>query len=313
MLGELGQRREIKMQIPDWIPAEAWAGYVEMRAKNPKTKMTARAMELRIEDLRVFHEAGHDVGAILNQSTANSWTDVYPLKDKSVGQRGKLPALGRKGQATADNVKQWVEESPADHMLESKKRFASLLAALSDYYGWEVSKASAGLYWEGLKQYGYEAIEQAAWAHTQSPDENGRWFPKVADFKKFMEGSTADQGALAWSRVDSAIRTRGTWDDVVFDDAVIHRVVADMGGWVLLGSKDDKEWPFVAKEFQQRYRSFKQQGGVPEHPERLIGMANAHNRANGQPLLPPILIGDKEKAKSILLGTNATKQVALTD
>jgi hypothetical protein len=189
--------------------------------------------------------------------------------------------------------------------IEERRRFASLLTALADYYKYEVSKAVAGLYWEGLKQYDYEAIEQACWAHTQVPDESGRWFPKITDLRKFLEGSTQDQGALAWSRVDSAIRTRGTWDDVVFDDPIIHRVVADMGGWILLGSKDDKEWPFIAKEFQQRYRSFRQRGGVPEHPVRLIGMANSYNASNGQPLLAPILIGDADKAKQVLLGSSA--------
>jgi hypothetical protein len=105
-----------------------------------------------------------------------------------------------------------------DH-IDERRKFASLLTALSDYYRQEISKAVAGLYWEGLKQYDYEAIEKAAWAHTQNPDESGRWFPKIADLRKLLEGSTVDQAAIAWSKVDTAIRTRGTWDDVVFDDA----------------------------------------------------------------------------------------------
>lgn len=42
--------------------------------------MTDRAMQLRIDDLKKFRDAGHDVGAILDQSTASSWTDLYPPK-----------------------------------------------------------------------------------------------------------------------------------------------------------------------------------------------------------------------------------------
>lgn len=300
------------MILPDWIPAEAWNGYVEMRARSPKTKMTPRAMELRIKDLEKFRDAGHDVGAILDNSTVNGYTDLYvPKQDgKRVSAAPGLPQLGKHGNATAESAKQWLGDEPMDETLEQKKKFATLLTHMADYYKSELSRSMLAIYWAGLRQYSYEAIEKACWAHTQLPDEAGRWMPRNSDIIKMMEGNTTDQGALAWSRVDSAIRTRGTWDDVVFDDPVIHRVVADMGGWVLLGSKDDKEWPFVAKEFQQRYRSFKQQGGIPEHPARLTGMANAHNKAAGQPLLPPILIGDKEKAKSVLLGT-ATKHVAL--
>lgn len=188
--------------------------------------------------------------------------------------------------------------------IEERRRFASLLTALSDYYKSEISKAVAGIYWNGLKQYDYEAIEKAAWAHTQLPDEAGRWMPRNSDLIKMIEGSTVDQAAVAWSKVDTAIRVRGTWDDVVFDEAIIHRVIADMGGWVNIGSKDDKEWPFVGKEFQTRYRSFRMRAETPDYPAKLTGTANAYNEANSKPALPPILLGDVEAAKRVLKGGN---------
>lgn len=198
--------------------------------------------------------------------------------------------------------------------IDERRRFASLLTALSDYYKSEISKAVAALYWEGLRQYDFEAIEQAAWAHTQNPDDAGRWLPRISDLRRIMEGSTQDQAAIAWSKVDTAVRVRGTWDDVVFDDAIIHRVIADMGGWVLVGSKGDDEWPFVGKEFQQRYRGFRTRDQMPEYPRQLTGMSNAANRAAGQPQLPPILIGDVDKAKAVLKGAlaigNGPRQIA---
>lgn len=187
--------------------------------------------------------------------------------------------------------------------IEERRRFAALMTALSDYYKSDISKASAGIYWEGLKQYDYPAIEKACWAHTQLPDEAGRWLPRNSDIIKMIEGSTVDQAAIAWTKVDTAVRTRGTWDDVVFDDALIHRVIADMGGWVLVGSKGDDEWPFVGKEFQQRYRGFRMRDQLPDYPPKLTGIANAANRAAGKPLLPPILLGDQEKAKAVIRGT----------
>jgi hypothetical protein len=194
-----------------------------------------------------------------------------------------------------------------DDNIEERRRFAALLTALSDYYKSEISKAVAGIYWQGLRQYDYEAIEKACWAHTQLPDEAGRWMPRNSDIIKMIDGSTVDQAAIAWSKVDSAIRVRGTWDDVVFDDPLIHRVVADMGGWVQIGTKDDDAWPFVGKEFQTRYRSFRMRGTVPDYPARLTGIANAHNAANNKPMLAPILIGDAEKAKQVFKhGAGAT-------
>lgn len=99
--------------VPDWMPTEAWEGYVEMRNRSPKTKMTKRAEELRIKDLKALHDAGHDVGAVLDQSTANSWTDVYPVKDKQVQRVAspKFKTLGKHGQATANNLMDWLEEA----------------------------------------------------------------------------------------------------------------------------------------------------------------------------------------------------------
>jgi len=291
----------IAFSLPDWIPAEAWAGYVEMRARSPKTKMTLRAMELRIKDLEKFRDAGHDVGAILDNSTVNGYTDLYVPKEdgKRVSAAPGLPQLGKHGNATAENAKQWIGDEPMDDTLEQKKRFATLLTHMADYYKSELSRSMLSIYWAGLRQYSYEAIEKACWAHTQLPDEAGRWMPRNSDIIKMIDGGTDDRSQIAWSKVDQAVRVRGTWDDVIFDDATIHRVLADMGGWILVGSKDDKEWPFVAKEFQQRYRAYAQRGAVTEYPARLTGQANAHNSANGRPILPAVLYGDPEKAKLV--------------
>jgi len=302
--------------LPDWLPLDAWNGWVEMR-KRIKKPMTERAEELRIKDLAAFHAAGEDVGAILDQSTANNWTDLYPLKERrdasTRGSKTKLPQLGKHGQATAENAQEWLADEPMAETLEQKKQFATLLTHLADYYKSELSRAMLGIYWAGLRQYSYEAIEKACWAHTQLPDEAGRWMPRNSDIIKMIDGGTDDRSQVAWSKVDQAVRVRGTWDDVIFDDATIHRVLADMGGWILVGSKDDKEWPFVAKEFQQRYRAYAQRGGAPEYPAQLTGQANAHNRAQGMPLLPAVLYGDPEKAKLVYRRGSGVTLVGMQD
>ncbi len=185
--------------------------------------------------------------------------------------------------------------------LEEKRRFASLMVALSDYYKSEISKAVLALYWEGLKQYDYASIEKAAWAHTQSPDENGRWMPKISDLAKVLQGSTKDQAAVAWSKVDRAIRVVGTYQDVAFDDALIHRVIQDMGGWVLIGNKTDDDWPFVAREFENRYRGYRMRDEMPAYPRKLVGIASAQNAESGINFSQgTVLIGDEKKAIDVI-------------
>lgn len=293
--------------LPDWLPLDAWDGYVEMRKKQKKP-LTQRAMELRIADLAKWRIAGQDVAAILDQSTANGWTDLYEVRGterRHDSDRRGIQALGKKGQATADNAKAWLEtDQSADAIKVAKQRFAALFTGLADYYKDEVSQASLKIYWEGLKHFDYEAIEQAAWAHTQLPDESGHWMPRVDSLRRMLEGRTSDQGQIAWSKVDRAVRTIGPYWDVAFDDPIIHRVIADMGGWVQINSSDDKNWPFVAKEFVNRYQSFKMTGQQPEHERYLIGMATAHNQAAGLTDEKPQirLLGNVDKARQIASG-----------
>lgn len=78
------QKKEAELPLdfalPEWVPAEAWDGYVAMRRKQRKP-MTDRARDLKIAELQRFRDEGYDIGAILDKSTANSWTDIYPPKD----------------------------------------------------------------------------------------------------------------------------------------------------------------------------------------------------------------------------------------
>lgn len=182
--------------------------------------------------------------------------------------------------------------------------FVSLLTGISDYYGKKLSKTSIDLYWQGLRQYDYEGIERAMWQHTQTPDEAGRWMPTISDLTKMMVGRTADQASLAWSKVNRAVHQIGPHEDVVFDDPLIHRVLDDMGGWSPLGAKEEKEWPFVAKEFETRYRAYKMIGQMPEYPRVLCGIANAANAAVGMPKLGVRLIGDRALCLALLNGAS---------
>lgn len=70
--------------LPDWIPAEAWTGYVEMR-KTIRKPLTDRAKTLAISELAKLNAEGHDPAAVLNQSTLHSWQGLFPLKGSAPG------------------------------------------------------------------------------------------------------------------------------------------------------------------------------------------------------------------------------------
>lgn len=181
------------------------------------------------------------------------------------------------------------------------KDFLKMLTAAADYYGKPVSEGVQQLYWQGLEQYDFPAVEKALWDHVQNPD-NGQFMPRIADITRAMQGRTQDQAALAWAKVDAAIRRIGTYADVVFDDSIIHRVIADMGGWIWFGKQSYEEWPFVAKKFEDMYRGYRVRGEVPQYQPILIGIANAQNQQDGFALQPPILIGNEMNAQRVMNG-----------
>lgn len=69
--------------LPDWVDREAWNGFCEMR-KRKRLPMTDRAKSLILKKLEAFRAQGHDPAAILDASTASSWTDVYEPKEQKI-------------------------------------------------------------------------------------------------------------------------------------------------------------------------------------------------------------------------------------
>lgn len=91
--------------LPNWVPLDAWSGYVEMR-KRIKKPMTDRAVDLKIKDLDKFKQLGHDITSILDKSTANNWTDLYepkPMQQKN-GHINKQEALEASNRAVVERL-----------------------------------------------------------------------------------------------------------------------------------------------------------------------------------------------------------------
>jgi hypothetical protein len=190
------------------------------------------------------------------------------------------------------------------------QKFHEGMVGVMSFYNKDVSQFSLDVWWNALKQYDLLAIQQAFNRHLMNPD-SGQFQPKPADIVRMLQGSTQDSALSAWAKVDKAVRHVGTYASVVFDDPLIHAVLHDMGGWVSLGMKTEDEWPFVAKEFENRYRGFKSRGIVPEYRRALVGIAEASNQKNGHDSQPPMMIGNAEKAQQVYLGGVDVVQIGI--
>jgi hypothetical protein len=68
--------------LPDWLPADAWNGWIEMR-KVRKKPLTERATQRALSKLDAMRLAGQDIAEVLDRSTMNGWTDLYEIKGAS--------------------------------------------------------------------------------------------------------------------------------------------------------------------------------------------------------------------------------------
>lgn len=76
--------------LPDWMPADAWNLFNEHRERISRKTWTPAAINLTIRDLGRFRDDGMDPAAILEQSVANGWRGVFPLKSRPKQAPGKL-------------------------------------------------------------------------------------------------------------------------------------------------------------------------------------------------------------------------------
>jgi hypothetical protein len=88
----------LKFAIPEWVPHDPWAAFLEMRHKQ-KRDLTEYAMQLIIRKLESLRALGQDPGAILDQSTQNGWLSLYELKESGGAKNEKKRSFNRAEEA----------------------------------------------------------------------------------------------------------------------------------------------------------------------------------------------------------------------
>lgn len=71
--------REKKFILPEWVPSEPWADFLEMR-KKIKAVPTQKAIKMLVTELETFRAEGQDIAAVLNQSTKKNWRGLFRVK-----------------------------------------------------------------------------------------------------------------------------------------------------------------------------------------------------------------------------------------
>jgi hypothetical protein len=72
-------KTNLGIELPDWVPQEAWKDWLEVRTKS-RTPNTDRALALALNQLQRLRDDGQDPKAVLELATVSGWKGLYPLK-----------------------------------------------------------------------------------------------------------------------------------------------------------------------------------------------------------------------------------------
>jgi hypothetical protein len=84
-----------EMELPEWLPRDAWTEFVEHRNETKKP-LTERAARTNIKKLSELRSKGQDPRAVINQTIAGGWTGLFEVSSgrntTSKAPPMKLPA-----------------------------------------------------------------------------------------------------------------------------------------------------------------------------------------------------------------------------
>lgn len=185
-----------------------------------------------------------------------------------------------------------------------KQAFGNLITDALGFYRRDVSTFALSVWWAACQPFDLEQVAKAITSHAMDP-EAGRFAPLPADIVRELAGTRTDRSQLAWNKTLGAMASVGSWTSVAFDDAAIHAVIQDLGGWPQLCSTTNDELPFVQKRFCDAYRAYSTRPDIP-HPAVLRG---SHDLGNSKlnVFQLPTLIGDPAKAEAIARGPSKAR------
>lgn len=175
---------------------------------------------------------------------------------------------------------------------EEMPEFVELLTALSLSYGKSLNEFAIERYWETLKPFSFSDVKQALYCCTTQNPDKGQFMPEATEILRYMTDSTEVQALKAWLLVVKIVERVGSYNSLVFDDPILHRVIDEMGGWRKLCESTLDEMRYKGQEFKKLYVAYSIHP-PSEYPKKLQGTDSSQ---------PPVLIGDVEKAKQVYYG-----------
>lgn len=103
------------LELPDWLPADAWKMWEEFRRAKSGRGWAAGAKALSIRELSKLRAAGHDPQAVIEQSIQRGWTGLFEVK-QSIGATNARPSFAQ--QRAQAEIDAFVNGPADDNVIE---------------------------------------------------------------------------------------------------------------------------------------------------------------------------------------------------
>ena len=153
----------------------------------------------------------------------------------------------------------------------NKEFFYKTIGVLSYNFNFDPKKEQVELIYDFIKEYSDQEFEEAA----KDILKTSRFFPKIADFIERLEGTKELQAIQAFEVLDYAVRTIGSYQNVLFQDTKVAHIVDTLSDWVKIGNMDDETYKFFRLEFIKTYKALS--GSFPKLI--LRGIVHGNNRS----------------------------------
>jgi hypothetical protein len=154
--------------------------------------------------------------------------------------------------------------------------FKQVMATLAEAYSKNVTPLTAKIYWQALKDFTNEQVENAVIAHLSDPQvcqfwpQAGTLIAKITGTAKQKEISVEHSAMQSWELILQQVRKTGAYGSLKLDDKLALKAVHSIGGWVeLCRSPEATLTTWKRKEFMQAYQTL---AGATELPSNLPGI-----------------------------------------
>ena len=168
---------------------------------------------------------------------------------------------------------------------QDRPDFATLMLGLGETYGEPVSDARMEIYFSALADLELADVRRSATVVVRT----SKFFPRPAELREGIDGSSEDRAELAWMRVIGLVRSvgymgmdgKGTAPDFDGDIACRRAALQLYGGWSQLCSNLPANGPELlgwAKQFKAAYRAYdnrSQRQLLTEHEGHELSAADA--------------------------------------